>query len=85
MKSGFMQGENKISNYPDAAGNNNRLKILVCKPRLAIQTIRLNRFIRCEPLELEYLYTVLQHHDIYLLDGIVDRRDPVCLASKLKI
>lgn len=61
-----------------------RLKILVCKPRLAIQTIRLNRFIRCEPLELEYLYTVLQHHDVYLLDGIVDRRNPIRLASKLK-
>jgi radical SAM superfamily enzyme YgiQ (UPF0313 family) len=79
-----VQLENKISNYPDASGNNNRLKILVCKPRLAIQTIRLNQFIRCEPLEMEYLYTVLQHHDIYLLDGIVDRRNPVRLASKLK-
>lgn len=61
-----------------------RLRILVCKPRLAVQTIRLNRFIRCEPLELEYLYTVLQKHDVYLLDGIVDRRDPVRMASKLK-
>ena len=61
-----------------------QLRILVCKPRLAIQTIRLNRFIRCEPLELEYLYTVLQHHDPYMLDGIVDRRDPVRLASKLR-
>ena len=60
------------------------LRILVCKPRLAIQTIKLNRFIRCEPLEMEYLYTVLQDHDIYLLDGIVDRRDPVRMASKLK-
>jgi len=60
------------------------LRILVCKPRLAVQTIRLNRFIRCEPLELEYLYTVLQRHDVYLLDGIVDRRDPVRMASKLK-
>ena len=60
------------------------LRILVCKPRLAVQTIRLNRFIRCEPLELEYLYTVLQEHDIYLLDGIIDRRDPVRMASKLK-
>jgi radical SAM superfamily enzyme YgiQ (UPF0313 family) len=79
-----VQSENKISDNTDASGNNNRLKILVCKPRLAIQTIRLNRFIRCEPLEMEYLYTVLQHHDIYLLDGIVDRRDPVRLASKLK-
>jgi len=61
-----------------------RLRILVCKPRLAVQTIRLNRFIRCEPLELEYLYTVLQKHDVSLLDGIVDRRDPVRMASKLK-
>ena len=61
-----------------------RLRILACKPGLAIQTIKLNRFIRCEPLELEYLYTVLEDHDIYLLDGIVDSRDPVKLASKLQ-
>jgi len=61
-----------------------RLRILVCKPRLAIQTIKLNRFIRCEPLEMEYLYTVLQNHDIYLLDGMVDRRNPVRMASKLQ-
>ncbi|RPH99449.1 MAG: radical SAM protein, partial [Calditrichaeota bacterium] len=59
-----------------------RLKILVCKPRLARQTIRLNRFIGCEPLEMEYLYSALQHHDVQLLDGIVDRRDPVRLAKK---
>jgi radical SAM superfamily enzyme YgiQ (UPF0313 family) len=62
----------------------NQLRILVCKPRLALQTIRLNRFIRCEPLELEYLYTVLQEHEPYLLDGITDRRDPVRLASRLR-
>ncbi len=68
----------------DTLIKNDRLRILVCKPRLSIQTIRLNRFIRCEPLEMEYLYTVLQSHDIYLLDGIVDRRNPVRLASKLK-
>jgi radical SAM superfamily enzyme YgiQ (UPF0313 family) len=80
-----MQGENNIANFPDATVNRNRLRILVCKPRLAIQTIRLNRFIRCEPLEMEYLYTVLQHHDLTLLDGIVDRRDPVRLVSKLNI
>jgi radical SAM superfamily enzyme YgiQ (UPF0313 family) len=79
-----MQAENKISDHPDASANHSRLKILVCKPRLAIQTIRLNRFIRCEPLEMEYLYTLLQHHDIYLLDGIVDGRNPVRMASKLK-
>jgi len=79
-----MQFKKKISDYPGATETNTRLKILVCKPRLAIQTIRLNRFIRCEPLEMEYLYTVLQHHDICLLDGVVDRRNPVRLASKLK-
>jgi hopanoid C-3 methylase len=68
----------------DAPDNRERLRILVCKPRLAIQTIRLNRLIRCEPLELEYLYTVLQPHNVYLLDGITDRRNPVRLASTLK-
>jgi radical SAM superfamily enzyme YgiQ (UPF0313 family) len=60
-----------------------KLRILAYKPGLSIQTIRLNQFIRCEPLELEYLYTVLQEHDIELLDGIVDRRDPIKLARKL--
>lgn len=71
-------------NHPDSEIKTDRLRILVCKPRLTIQTIKLNRFIRCEPLELEYLYTVLQDHDIYLLDGIVDSRDPVRLAAKFK-
>lgn len=80
-----MEAEHMITDIPAAVNHTRRLKILVCKPRLAIQTIRLNRFIRCEPLEMEYLYTVLQHHELYLLDGIVDRRDPVRLASKLNI
>jgi len=71
-------------NHTDSEIKTDRLRILVCKPRLAIQTIKLNWFIRCEPLELEYLYTVLPGHDIYLLDGIVDSRDPVRLASRLK-
>ena len=61
-----------------------KLRILACKPRLAMQTIKLNHLIRCEPLELEYLYTVLEHHNICLLDGIVDSRNPVKLAKKLK-
>jgi len=60
-----------------------RLKILIYKPGLAIQTIRLNPFISCEPLELEYLYTVLREHDVSLLDGITDHRNPVRMASKL--
>ena len=66
------------------SSNNSQLNILVCKPRLAIQTIRLNRFIRCEPLELEYLNTVLGNHNLILLDGIVDRRDPIKTALRYK-
>jgi radical SAM superfamily enzyme YgiQ (UPF0313 family) len=66
------------------SSNNGQLNILVCKPRLAIQTIRLNRFIRCEPLELEYLNTVLGDHKLTLLDGIVDRRDPIKTALRYK-
>ena len=66
------------------ASNKSQLNILVCKPRLAIQTIRMNRFIRCEPLELEYLNTVLGNHKLTLLDGIIDRRDPVKIASRCK-
>lgn len=69
---------------PEKPDNDKRLRILVCKPRLAIQTIRLNKFIRCEPLELEYLYTVLRHHDLFFLDGITDRRNPIRMARKLK-
>jgi radical SAM superfamily enzyme YgiQ (UPF0313 family) len=76
--------EQEIIANQDKQETDIRLRILVCKPRLAIQTIRLNKFIRCEPLELEYLYTVLHHHDIVLLDGITDRRNPVRLAKKLK-
>jgi len=34
---------------------------------------------------MEYLYTILHHHDIYLLDGIIDHRDPVRMASKMKV
>jgi radical SAM superfamily enzyme YgiQ (UPF0313 family) len=69
-------------------GNNysekEKLRILAYKPGLSIQTIRLNQFIRCEPLELEYLYTILEEHHIELLDGVVDRRDPIKLAQKIK-
>src|SRR3989339_774840 len=65
-------------------GDKKQLNILVCKPRLAIQTIRMNRFIRCEPLELEYLSTVLGNHNLTLLDGIVDRRNPLKIAKQIK-
>lgn len=66
------------------SSDKNQLNILVCKPRLAIQTIRMNSFIRCEPLELEYLNTVLGNHKLTLLDGIIDRRNPLKIAKQSK-
>ena len=60
------------------------LRILAYKPRPEPQTIRMERLITCEPLELEYLYTVLDGHDVTLLDGMTDHRDPIRLASKLQ-
>ncbi|HNX78331.1 MAG TPA: radical SAM protein [Prolixibacteraceae bacterium] len=78
------QNDDHVRDQPEKRDQEKRLRILVCKPRLAIQTIRLNKFIRCEPLELEYLYTVLKHHELFFLDGITDRRNPVRIAKKLK-
>jgi len=61
-----------------------RLKILAMKPRPEPQTIAMEAFITSEPLELEYLHTVLAgDHDVTLLDGMVDRRDPVRLACSM--
>lgn len=57
-----------------------RLRILAWKPKPERQTIRMDRVICCEPLELEYLYTVLEADDVILLDGMTDRRDPVRVA-----
>lgn len=61
-----------------------RLNILAVKPRPEPQTIAMEGFITTEPLELEYLHTVLAHaHDVTLLDGMTDRRDPVRVARRL--
>lgn len=58
------------------------LRILAYKPAPARQTIGMERLICCEPLELEYLYTYLKEHQVELLDGMVERRDPVALARQ---
>ncbi len=56
------------------------LRVLAYKPSPEPQTIRMERLITCEPLELEYLATVLEGHEIFLLDGMVDSGDPVVAA-----
>jgi radical SAM superfamily enzyme YgiQ (UPF0313 family) len=49
-----------------------RLKIFIYRPLPARQTIWANWLFKCEPLEIEYLYTVLKDcGDIHLLDGQV--------------
>lgn len=60
------------------------LRVLAYKPSPEPQTIRMERLITCEPLELEYLATVLEGHEIFLLDGMVDRADPVLAARNLQ-
>lgn len=59
------------------------LRVLAYKPCPEPQTIRMERLITCEPLELEYLATVLEGHEIFLLDGMVDSADPVRAARTL--
>ena len=59
------------------------LRVLAYKPRPEPQTIRMERMITCEPLELEYLATVLDRHLVVALDGMVDGRSPVKAARKL--
>jgi radical SAM superfamily enzyme YgiQ (UPF0313 family) len=80
----FSNQESTMNDHKVSPAKKDRLRIMVCKPRLAKQTIKMDRFISCEPLELEYLYTVLQDHDVFLLDGITDHRDPVRMASRLQ-
>lgn len=60
------------------------MRVLAYKPGPPTQTIRMERLITCEPLELEYIYTVLKNHNVTLLDGMCDKRDPVRLARKIK-
>ncbi|MEI6519840.1 MAG: radical SAM protein [bacterium] len=71
----------QISSELNKAGS---LRILVVKPRPSYQNIRVDRLMRSEPLELEYLYTILQGYDVALLDGVTSRKSPVKLAHKLQ-
>lgn len=49
-----------------------KLKIIIYRPKPARQTIWANWLFKCEPLEVEYLYTVLKDYaDIVLFDGQV--------------
>ncbi len=51
-----------------------KLKLFIYRPKPARQTIWANWLFKCEPLEVEYLYTVLKDHgDITLMDGQVKR------------
>jgi radical SAM superfamily enzyme YgiQ (UPF0313 family) len=65
------------------------LRVLAVRPPPAPQTIRMDRAMCCEPLELEYLYTVLTdptrapQHTVALWDGLVERGDPVGRARQL--
>ena len=61
------------------------LRILAWKPRPERQTIRMDRVITCEPLELEYLYTMFEADEVTLLDGMTDRRDPVRVCRKARV
>jgi radical SAM superfamily enzyme YgiQ (UPF0313 family) len=59
------------------------LRVLALRPPPAVQTIRMDRAMCCEPLELEYLYTVLTDpargpvHSVQLWDGLIERNDPL--------
>jgi radical SAM superfamily enzyme YgiQ (UPF0313 family) len=59
------------------------LRVLAIRPPPAVQTIRMDRAMCCEPLELEYLYTVLTDpgrgpvHSVQLWDGLTERNDPL--------
>jgi hopanoid C-3 methylase len=61
-----------------------RLRVLAYKPRPEPQTIRMERLITCEPLELEYLATVLADHDVVALDGMVDGSSPLRAVRRLR-
>jgi radical SAM superfamily enzyme YgiQ (UPF0313 family) len=68
----------------DRSSSRNRLTILACKPCPVPQAVRVDRLVCCEPLELDYLYTAVHETDnVYLLDGMADKRDPVRLADRI--
>jgi radical SAM superfamily enzyme YgiQ (UPF0313 family) len=60
-------------------------KILLYRPALSPQTIRTGWLFNCEPLELEYLYTVLRPYgEIDILDGQLGRIDLVKEVAREK-
>jgi len=65
------------------------LRVLAIRPPPAEQTIRMDRAMCCEPLELEYLYTVLTDpqrgpvHTVALWDGLIERGSPLSTARRL--
>ncbi|MFH1469657.1 MAG: radical SAM protein [Pseudomonadota bacterium] len=69
---------------------NRGLRVLAVRPAPAPQTLRMDRAMGCEPLELEYLYTVLTDpargpvHEVTLLDDMVERGDPVAVARRIE-
>ncbi len=50
------------------------MRILIVKTRLHPGTIRLDRLMKTEPLELEYLYTALEDYDVSILDQYTSTR-----------
>ena len=65
------------------------LRVMAVRPAPAVQTIRMDRAMCCEPLELEYLYTVLTDpqrgptHTVALWDGLIERGSPLSTARRL--
>lgn len=61
-----------------------RLRVLAVRPPPAPQTLDMRAWILTEPLELEYLETVLApDHEVLIWDGMTDRGDPVTVARRL--
>lgn len=61
-----------------------RLRVLAIRPPPAPQTLDMRAWILTEPLELEYLETVLApDHEVILWDGMTDRGDPLSVARRL--
>ena len=60
------------------------MKLLLIKAQSPPGTIRMDRLIRCEPLELEYLYTVLRRYDPYIIDGSERRYNPIRLIRNVR-
>jgi radical SAM superfamily enzyme YgiQ (UPF0313 family) len=60
------------------------MKIMIVKPPSHPGTIRMDRLIRCEPLELEYMYTILKEYDTKIVDCSQQREDPVKQACLFK-